>query len=66
VGATRVIWHVGFERNLRRRGPSSFDVLAEVPLSDELRPDYLLLRKRVADGQVADDRAGSRMSSACA
>jgi hypothetical protein len=58
VGATRVIWHVGFERNLRRRGPSSFDVLAEVPLSDEpLRPDYLLLRKRVADGQVTGDRA---------
>ena len=46
MGAKRVIWHVGFERNLRRRGPPSFEVRSEVPLSEEPpRLDYLLLRK---------------------
>jgi hypothetical protein len=46
VGAKRVIWHVGCERNLRRRGPRSFEVRSEVPLSEEPpRLDYLLLRK---------------------
>jgi len=58
VGATRVIWHVGFERNLRRRGPACIEIRAEVPLSEEpLRLDYLLVRKRLQDGEVADDRA---------
>jgi hypothetical protein len=58
VGAKRVIWHVGFERNLRRRGPPSFEVRAEVPLSDEPpRPDYLLLRKIAVEGRPLDDTA---------
>ncbi len=49
VGKRR-IWHVGFERNVRRRGPSSFAVRSEEPLSHEpLRPDYLFLRK-LAEG----------------
>jgi hypothetical protein len=54
VGTKRVFWHVGFERNLQRRGPSSFEVRAEVPLTSEpLRPDYLLLRK-IADNALDD------------
>jgi hypothetical protein len=58
VGAKRVIWHVGFERNLRRRGPPSFEVRSEVPLSEEpLRLDYLLLRKLTPDGESADNGA---------
>jgi hypothetical protein len=58
VGAKRVIWHVGFERNLRRRGPRSFEVRSEVLLSEEpLRLDYLLLRKLVGVGDVLDDSA---------
>ncbi|MEZ4296281.1 MAG: hypothetical protein R3B70_15020 [Polyangiaceae bacterium] len=58
MGATRVIWHVGFERNLRRRGPRSIEIRSEVPLSDEpLRLDYLLLRKRLATGETTDDSA---------
>jgi len=47
VSAKRVIWHVGFERLLRRGCPRDFEVRSEVPLSDEpARMDYLLLRKR--------------------
>jgi hypothetical protein len=50
MGAKRVIWHVGFERNLRRRGPPSFEVRSEVPLSKEPpRLDYLLLRVERVD-----------------
>lgn len=57
VGAKRVIWHVGFERNLRRRGHPSFEVRAEVRLSDEPpRLDYLLLRK-LAAGEAPGDGA---------
>jgi hypothetical protein len=56
VGAKRVIWHVGFERNLRRRGPRSFEVRAEVPLSEEpARLDYLLLRKLAPEGETLPD-----------
>jgi len=55
MGAVRVIWHVGFERNLRRRGSHAFEVRAEVLLSSEpLRIDYLLLR-RMSD--IVDDSA---------
>jgi hypothetical protein len=58
VGAKRVIWHIGFERNLRRRGPPSFEVRSEVPLSEEPpRLDYLLLRKLTPEGEPADDSA---------
>jgi hypothetical protein len=58
VGAKRVIWHVGFERNLRRRGPPSFEVRSEVPLSEEpLRLDYLLLRKLTPEGEPVDHSA---------
>jgi hypothetical protein len=58
VGAKRVIWHVGFERNLRRRGPPSFEVRSEVPLSEEpARLDYLLLRKLTPDGVPVDNNA---------
>jgi hypothetical protein len=58
VGAKRVIWHVGFERNLRRRGPPSFEVRSEVPLSEEpARLDYLLLRKLTPDGEPVDHSA---------
>jgi hypothetical protein len=58
VGAKRVIWHVGFERNLRRRGPPSFEVRSEVPLSEEPpRLDYLLLRKLTPEGEPVDNSA---------
>jgi len=58
VGAKRVIWHVGFERNLQRRGPPSFEVRSEVPLSEEPpRLDYLLLRKLTPEGEPVDDSA---------
>jgi len=58
VGAKRVIWHVGFERNLRRRGPQSFEVRSEVPLSEEPpRLDYLLLRKLTSEGEPVDHSA---------
>jgi hypothetical protein len=58
VGAKRVIWHVGFERNLRRRGPPSFEVRSEVPLSEEPpRLDYLLLRKLTPEGEPVDNGA---------
>ena len=58
MGAKRVIWHVGFERNLRRRGPPSFEVRSEVPLSEEPpRLDYLLLRKLTPEGEPVDHRA---------
>jgi hypothetical protein len=58
VGAKRVIWHVGFERNLRRRGPRSFEVRSEVPLSEEpSRLDYLLLRKLAPEGERVDQDA---------
>jgi len=58
VGAKRVIWHVGFERNLRRRGPPSFEVRSEVPLSKEPpRLDYLLLRKLTPEGEPVDNSA---------
>ncbi len=46
MGTKRVVWHVGFERNLRRRGSRAFEIHAEVPLSSEPpRIDYLLIRK---------------------
>jgi hypothetical protein len=46
MGGKRVVWHVGFGRLLRRRGPRCFEVREEVHLSDEPpRMDYLLLRK---------------------
>ena len=58
MGAKRVIWHVGFERILRRRGPPSFEVRSEVPLSEEPpRLDYLLLRKLTPDREPVDDSA---------
>jgi hypothetical protein len=58
VGAKRVIWHVGFERNLRRRGPPSFEVRSEVPLSEQPpRLDYLLLRKLTPADEPVDNRA---------
>lgn len=58
MGAIRVIWHVGFERNLRRRSPRSFEVRSEVPLSEEpSRLDYLLLRKLAPEGEAVDDSA---------
>jgi hypothetical protein len=58
MGAKRVIWHFGFERNLRRRGPRSFEIRAEVQLSSEpSRLDYLLLRKLAAAGAGQDDDA---------
>jgi hypothetical protein len=58
VGAKRVIWHVGFERNLRRRGPPSFEVRSEVPLSEEPpRLDYLLLRKLTVEDEPVDHGA---------
>src|SRR5262249_31462307 len=58
VGAKRVIWHVGFERTLRRRGPQSFEVRSEVPLSEEpLRLDYLLLRKLMPEGEPVNHGA---------
>jgi hypothetical protein len=42
----KVVWHVGFERNLQRRGSRAFEVRSEVQLSSEpARIDYLLLRK---------------------
>src|SRR5689334_12098915 len=46
MGARRIVWHVGFGRLLRRKGPSCFEVREEVLLSEEpARIDYLLLRK---------------------
>jgi hypothetical protein len=58
VGAKRVIWHVGFERNIQRRGPRSFELRSEVKLSTEPpRLDYLLLRKLAAASAVLDDTA---------
>ena len=58
MGAKRVIWHVGFERNLRRRGPPTFEVRSEVPLSEEPpRLDYLLLRKLTPEGERVDNSA---------
>jgi hypothetical protein len=58
VGAQRVIWHVGFERILRRRGPPSFEVRSEVPLSEEPpRIDYLLLRKLTPEGEPVNQGA---------
>lgn len=57
MGAKRVIWHVGFERNLRRRGPRSFEIRSEVPLSEEpARIDYLL-RKIASEGEAVDHGA---------
>jgi hypothetical protein len=58
VGDKRGIWHVDFERNLRRRGPPSFEVRSEVPLSEEPpRLDYLLLRKLTPEGEPVDNSA---------
>jgi hypothetical protein len=58
MGARRVVWHVGFEWILRPRGPSTFEVRAEVRLSDEpQRIDYLLVRKRRIQGEARDNRA---------
>jgi hypothetical protein len=58
VGAKRVFWHVGLDRNFRRRGPPSFEVRSEVLLSEEpSRLDYLLLRRLTRDGEHVDDSA---------
>jgi hypothetical protein len=58
VGAKRVFWHVGLERNLRRRGPPWFEVRSEVLLSEEpSRIDYLLLRRLTPDGEPVDNSA---------
>lgn len=58
MGAKRVIWHVDFERNLKRRGPRSFEIRSEVPLSDEPPGlDYLVLCKRDVEGAPPDDSA---------
>jgi hypothetical protein len=49
MGSARTAWHVLLDALLCQRGPRSFEVRSEVPLSAEpLRPDYLLLRRRVA------------------
>ena len=54
MGEKRIVWHVGLERNLRRRGPRSFEVRSEVQLTSEpLRPDYLL-RRTIAEKAVDD------------
>jgi hypothetical protein len=46
MGARRFVWHVGFERNARRRGSRAFEIRSEVPLSSEPpRLDYLFFRK---------------------
>jgi hypothetical protein len=51
----KVVWHVGFERNLQRRGSRAFEVRSEVQLSSEpARIDYLLLRKIA---ELVDDSA---------
>jgi len=58
LGGKRIIWHVGFERILRRRGARSFEVRSEVMLSNEpARLDYLLLRKVGGAGEGLDDSA---------
>jgi hypothetical protein len=58
MGAKRVIWHAGFESNLRRRGPRSMEVRSEVRLAEEsLRLDYLLVRKLSPEGEQVDDSA---------
>jgi hypothetical protein len=57
MGARRVVWHVGFERNARRRGSRAFEIRSEVQLSNEPpRIDYLFFR-RVAE--VSDDAPGT-------
>ena len=54
MGEKRIVWHVGLERNLQRRGPRSFEVRSEVQLTSEpLRPDYLL-RRTIAEKAVDD------------
>jgi hypothetical protein len=46
MGRRRIVWHVGFERNVRRRGSRAFEVRSEVQLGSEpARIDYLLFRK---------------------
>jgi hypothetical protein len=58
VGAKRVMWHVGLERNLRRCGPQSIETRSEVLLSEEpLRVDCLLLRRITANSESADHGA---------
>lgn len=50
-----MVWHVGFGNLLRRRGPPSFEVHDEVPLSDEpARMDFLVLRKLGASAEGAE------------
>ena len=57
VGAKRVIWHVGFERNLRRRGATLVRGALRGPaLRRAARLDYLLLRK-LAGGRGGGDSA---------
>jgi hypothetical protein len=47
MGSARTAWHVLLDSLLSQRGPRSFEIRSEVPLSAEpLRPDYLLLRRR--------------------
>ena len=54
MGSARTAWHVLLDTLLCQRGPRSFEVRSEVPLSAEpLRPDYLLLRRR-AEGKTRD------------
>lgn len=54
MGATRIIWHIGFGWRLRRQGPRDFDIFEEFVLAEEpLRIDFLLLRKH--PGASVDD-----------
>jgi hypothetical protein len=54
MGSARTAWHVLLDTLLCQRGPRSFEVRSEVPLSAEpLRPDYLLLRRR-AEAKTSD------------
>lgn len=56
MSARWTAWHFFFGYLLRRRGPSSIEVLDEVRLSAEPpRFDYLLVRKRDAGDSAADD-----------
>ena len=58
MGDKRVISPVDFESDLQHRGPPSFEVHSEVPLSeDPARLDYLLLRKLTPDGEPVDHGA---------
>ena len=58
MGAKRVVWHVGFERNLQRRGSRAFELRFELPLASEpLRVDVLLLLKLLVLREPLDTSA---------